>query len=292
MRIAFLGLGAMGARMAARLIAAGHRLTVFNRTPGRDAALVAAGAVRAATPREAVGEAEMTIAMLTDDMASRSVWTDSETGALAGLAPSALAIESSTVTPGWVRELDRLARARGAAFLDAPVLGSRPQADAGRLIHLVGGAPADFARAQPVLASLGAAAHLVGPAGAGATLKLAVNTQFGVQVVVLAEMLALLERSGIDRAAAMGVLGGLPVVSAAAAGAGALIVAGDDTPQFPVDLVEKDFGYALAVAAGFGLRPPVAAAARAVFVEARAAGLGGANLTSVWRIFADARGCG
>src|ERR1700722_20275891 len=165
MRIAVLGLGAMGSRMAARLLGAGHQVSVYNRSAGPAHKLVAAGAVAGKTPRAAAEGAEIVIAMVRDNEASRAIWCDEQDGALRGLGAGAVAIESSTLTPTWVKELGAKLQQRGANFLDAPVVGSRPQADAGQLIHLVGGDADIFVRAKGVLSSLGSAAHHVGPVG-------------------------------------------------------------------------------------------------------------------------------
>src|SRR5581483_4824411 len=138
---------------------------------------------------------ELVIAMVRDDDASRAIWLGDD-GAVKGLGKDAMAIESSTLTPGWVKELAIQVQATGASFLDAPVLGSRPQAEAGQLIHLVGGETETLERARDVLSALGGAIHHVGPVGAGATLKLAANVLFGIQVAAVAEILALLAHSG------------------------------------------------------------------------------------------------
>jgi len=128
--VVVLGLGAMGLRMRANLLKAGHRLTVWNRSKGAADQLIAAGAHLAGSPREAVAEADFVIAMVRDDIASRKIWLDEDAGALAGLKTDAVAIESSTLTPVWIRELAKAASARGVAFLEAPVAGGRPQAEA------------------------------------------------------------------------------------------------------------------------------------------------------------------
>lgn len=282
MKITILGLGAMGARMAARLLAAGHTVTVWNRTAGAAAALVTQGAIAAETPREAVAGAEIAIAMLRDDEASRRIWLAPEDGALAGLAPGAIAVESSTLTLGWVAELAEAMAARGTAFLDAPVAGSRPQAEAGQLIYLVGGEATVLEAARPVLATLGGAIHHAGAVGQGALLKLAVNTLFAVQVAAMAEIVALLRQASPDAAKLIELLGGTPVCSPAAKGAAASMLAGGFAPMFPVELVEKDLGY-FAAAAGFPA--PVARAARGQYQAAVAAGLGAQHLTAVFSLF-------
>lgn len=281
-RIAFLGLGAMGRRMAARLLAAGHPLTVWNRSPQAADALRALGAQVAASPRAAVAGAEVVISMVFDDAASRRVWLDPQDGALAGLAPAAIAIESSTVTPGWISELATAASARGVAFVDVPVAGSRPQAEAGQLIFMAGGEAAAVARVTPLLRTMGSALHHVGPVGSGAWLKLAVNALFGTQVAAMAEVLAQLRAAGLDTARAVEALRAMPVTSPAAAGAAALMLAADYRPQAPVDLIAKDLGYALASSA----QPlPLTQAVAERFAAARRAGYGGDNLVAVARLY-------
>jgi 3-hydroxyisobutyrate dehydrogenase-like beta-hydroxyacid dehydrogenase len=285
--IGMMGLGAMGGRMAARLIEAGHTVRVWNRTAARAQPLVAAGATHAATPREAVLGADFALAMVRDDEASRTVWLDQDTGALAGLAPSTLAIEGSTLSLDWTRELGRAFDQAGRRLIDAPVAGSRPQAEAGQLIFMVGGAPADVDRARPVLNLLGAAVHHAGPAGSGAVVKLAVNALFGVQVAAVAELIAMLDRAGAEPGAALDILAATPVCSPAAKGAGAAMLAGQFAPLFPVELVEKDLGYALA-AAGDRSGAPAIAAVQSVFSRAVRAGLGAQNLNSVVRLYRPA----
>jgi 3-hydroxyisobutyrate dehydrogenase len=281
-RIAFLGLGAMGRRMAARLLAAGHPVTVWNRSPQPADALRALGADVAATPRAAVAGAEVVVSMVFDDAASRRVWLDAQDGALAGLAPAAIAIESSTVTPGWIGELAAAAAARGVGFVDAPVAGSRPQAEAGQLIFMAGGDAAAVARVTPLLRTMGRALHHVGKVGSGAWLKLAVNALFGTQVAAMAEVLAQLRAAGLDTARAVEALRAMPVTSPAAAGAAVLMLAADYRPQAPVDLIAKDLGYALASSA----QPlPLTQAVAERFAAARRAGYGGDNLVAVARLY-------
>src|SRR5271163_3110302 len=137
-RVALLGLGTMGAGMAANWLAKGFDLTVWNRTRARTHALADKGARVATTPREAAEGADCVFAMVADDTASRAVWLGDD-GALAGAKTGAVVVESSTLTPDWVRELAGRARAKGCAFLDAPVGGSRQAAASGELRLFVGG---------------------------------------------------------------------------------------------------------------------------------------------------------
>ncbi len=162
--------------LASNLLKAGHTVTVWNRTPAATEALVASGARKASSPKDAAEGAEFVFAIVRDDDASRSVWLDPDHGALAGMSPGAVAIESSTLTPEWVRELGEQLSAKGVALLDAPVSGSRPQAEAGELVYLVGGDGKALSAAEPLLKVLGSSIQHVGPIGTGAIAKLATNT--------------------------------------------------------------------------------------------------------------------
>lgn len=284
--VAVIGLGAMGSRMAVNLLKAGHRVTVWNRTPSATGALVEAGAGQASTPREAATGADFVLSMVRDDEASRSVWLDAETGALAGMSPGAVAIESSTLSPGWIRELGLAAANRGLILLDAPVSGSRPQADAASLIFFVGGAEEGFRKAEPVLQAMGRLIHHVGALGMGSLVKLATNTMLGVQAAVLAELIGMLKRSGADPTRALGAVASTAVWSPFSQGASSAMLAGSFAPQFPAELIEKDFGYAEAAAGGAELAPTMAAV-RSVYRRAMDAGLGKDNFTGIVRLFAQ-----
>lgn len=284
--IAFLGLGAMGSRMAARLLQAGHQLAVWNRSPAATEALAKAGARVAATPRDAAQGADFVIAMLRDDEASQQVWLDPDTGALEGMREGAIAIESSTLSPNWIGELGLAAQASGIAFLEAPVSGSRPQAEAGQLIYFLGGDEASVQAAEPLLGAMGSAIHYVGPLGGGAMTKLATNALLGIQVTALAELIGILQRSGIDAGRVMQAMAGTVVCSPFAKRVADGMLAADFTPQFPVELVAKDFGYVLA-ATGSVESAPTIAAAHQVFTEALRQGLGPEHLTSVVKLFGE-----
>lgn len=268
MKISFLGQGAMGVRMADRIAAAGNDVTRWNRS----------GADR--SPHEAVAGADVVIAMVRDDAASSAVW-DGPEGALVAMRPGSVAIESSTLTPKRIAAFGRAAQAAGVRALDAPVLGSRPQAEAGQLIHLIGGDAAVIDDVMPVLGAMSAAQLRVGPFGQGTALKLVANTLFGIQVTAIAELLARSLRLGLDPASTIDLLGQTPLLGLAAKSAAMLMLAGSDDPMFPVDLVAKDFGYAVDDASAM----PLATAAAQVFDRASKAGLGGRNLTAVARLY-------
>jgi 3-hydroxyisobutyrate dehydrogenase-like beta-hydroxyacid dehydrogenase len=280
-RIAFLGLGAMGSLMALNLIRAGHEVTVWNRSPAAVEPVVEAGATTAANPREAATGAEFILSMLTDDEAARHVWIDPETGAAKGMAQGALAIECSTVSPGWVRELRAALAMRGNDLVDAPVAGSRPQAEAGQLIFMAGGGVDAIDAARPVLAAMGPTLIHVGETGQGAMLKLAVNAFFAAQLVSMSEMLALLARSGIAGSEAAAMLARFPVTSPALAGAARLMAVRDGTPMFTVDLIAKDLGYALAEGEAADVSLPATKSSLDAFRRVQDAGRGHENITAL-----------
>jgi 3-hydroxyisobutyrate dehydrogenase-like beta-hydroxyacid dehydrogenase len=170
-------------------------------------------------------------------------------------------------------------------LLEAPVAGTRPQAEAGQLIYLVGGVAADCARAEPLLKCMGSTVHLAGEIGSGTLAKLCVNALLGVQVTALAELFGMLRRSGADVERIMKVAAATPVWSPVATRTIDSMLSGNFPPQFPVELAEKDFAYVLA-AAGSPATAPTLAAARGVFRDAGSRGLQAANFTSVVQLFA------
>ena len=187
-RIAFIGLGAMGSRMACRLVDAGHELAVWNRTRAKADQLADLGATPAATPAEAASQAEIVITMVSNPAALQAV-TDGPTGITAGIAGSATVIEMSTVGPAGVSRLASVLP-DGVGLLDAPVLGTLAEAESGALTIFVGGPVPLAERWRPLLTVLGIPLH-VGPLGAGAAAKLVANsTLFGV-LGVLGEAVAL-----------------------------------------------------------------------------------------------------
>lgn len=271
----------MGAAMARRLLDHGFELTVWNRNPARAADLVARGAHLSVSPADAARGADAVFAMLSDDQASRSVWLG-EQGALAAMEPGALAIDCSTLTAEWMRELGAVAQARGIGFLDAPVTGSKPQAEAGVLNFLVGGEAADVERARPLFAAMGRGHVHVGPAGSGALLKLINNFMCGVQLASLGEALGMAQRSGLDVKRVGEVLAsgspGSPIVKMVME----RMVARDYTPNFLVSLMVKDLTYAMQAFAAQGIDLADAHAARERFREAEVAGHGARDIASVF----------
>jgi len=279
-RIAFLGLGTMGSGMARRLLTHGFPVTVYNRNPERSKPFAAEGAQVAPTPRDAMVQAEVVISMVADDAASRNLWFG-ENGALTALSPKTVCIESSTVTVGWVKELAAAIQSRQSEFLDAPVTGSKAQAAAGELFFLVGGSESTLEKGRPVLSVMSTGIHHLGPVGSGATLKLINNFLSGVQIASLAEAVALMERTGLDREKALAVLvngaPGSPMVKTVAA----RMSAADYTPNFMLRLLAKDLGYAIAEGQKASLELTTGVAALKDFQKGIAAGYGEKDIAAV-----------
>jgi len=196
-KVAFLGLGRMGRGMAARLLAAGYAVTVYNRSADRVLPLVAAGAHAAPTPADACAGAEAAFSMTADDESSRAVW-DGARGGLAALPAGAFVIECSTISHDRALELARAAQARRLRYLDAPVTGLPDAAAAGTLTLLVGAAAAELDAARELLAPLAQRVLHFGGPGAGTAYKLIINLMGAVQIGSAAEGLALAERAGLD----------------------------------------------------------------------------------------------
>jgi 3-hydroxyisobutyrate dehydrogenase len=286
-RIAFFGLGTMGSGMARRLLGAGFSLTIYNRSVDKAAPFASEGAVVAASPREAAAGAEILVSMVADDHASRGMWLGEE-GALGGAAPGAVLIESSTLSVEWVRDLAAQAGALGCELLDAPVTGSRPQAASGELCFLVGGAAGALEKARPVLEAMSRAIVHLGPTGSGALLKLINNFLCGVQAASLAEAIGLVERGGLDREAALGILtGGAPGSPLVKALSGRMTAREYTPPNFLLRLMAKDLAYAAAEGESRGIDLVTAAAGLKVFRQGITHGDGDRDLSAVVEQFRD-----
>jgi 3-hydroxyisobutyrate dehydrogenase-like beta-hydroxyacid dehydrogenase len=268
-RLAFLGLGQMGAPMAGRLLEAGHDLAVWNRTAAKADPLVERGARRGRSPAQAADRAEGVFTMLADPSALKEVVLGLE-GAAGTMEGGATLIEMSTVGPEAVQAMaERLPS--GVAMLDAPVLGSVPQAGDGSLKVFVGGADDDFARWRDVLSALGTPIH-VGPLGAGASMKLVVNSALGALMTALGEALALADGLGIEQQQAFDVLAASQI-GVTAKSKRDRIEAGSYPPNFRLALASKDLRLVEDAARRAGIELRVAPAARSWIDEAAARGL-------------------
>jgi len=276
-RVAFLGLGRMGAAMASRLLARGYELSVYNRTASHAKALVDAGATLAATPRAACAGADVVISMTADDGSSRAMWLGDDGALAADVAPGTLAIECSTLSHDWVLELARRVVERGLRYVDSPVTGLPEAAAAGQLTLLVGAENADCEVARPVLDALANRVLHFGGVGAGTAYKLAINLIGSVQIASAAEGLALAERAGLDPKLVVQAIATSQAASPQVVRNTQRMIDGEfarDIVFTPV-LRLKDVDYALRLAESLGVATPFGDAARAAF--ARLVALGAAS---------------
>jgi 3-hydroxyisobutyrate dehydrogenase len=262
-RLGFIGLGAMGSRMAGRLLAAGHDLTVYNRRRERARPLEERGARVAFTPAEAARDAEIVLVSVADDAAAEAVIAGTE-GALSGVRPGGIIINTSTVSTKLSRRLSEAALARGVFVLDSPVSGSTPQAEEGQLVIFIGGAQAAYERSLPILSVLGRQSFYLGPAGAGSTMKLCINALLGLGLQALGEAIALGLKAGLERDRFLDVLGATVVLSASQRSKLENVRKEAYPPAFPLRLMLKDFGLILDAARCLSVAMPATAAAQEV----------------------------
>jgi 3-hydroxyisobutyrate dehydrogenase len=269
MRVGFIGLGAMGSRMAGRLLAAHHDVLVYNRTQDRTRPLEQRGAQVAATSRQLAAGVDVVFSSVANDAALEQVMFGPD-GALSGARAGAIVIEMSTVNPGTSRRLHEAARSKGVSVLDAPVSGSTVQAEQGQLVIFVGGEEDVYQRCQPVLAVLGSKTFYLGPSGAGATMKLCVNTLLGLGVQALAEAIALGVKAGLPRERFFQVLGETAVVSPSQRSKLENARKDEYPAAFALRLMFKDFGLILETAMELSVPMPATAAAVQVAAAERA----------------------
>ena len=279
--MAFLGLGIMGAPMAANLVEAGFEVTVWNRTAERAERFAEEHGVQAAaSAAEAAAAADVTITMVPDAPEVEEVLFGPG-GAGEGLREGALAVDMSTIPPAASRAIGVRLREQGVGFLDAPVTGSRPKAEAATLTIMAGGEEADFARARPVLEAMGALVLHVGPQGHGSAIKLINNTLAAVNAGALAEALVLAGAAGLDTDA-------LREVTAAGSGASAMLdlkaqpmLDRDFEPLFKLDHMLKDVRHCLTQANDADAQMPLAKRAEELYSEAQRRGLGQLDFAAV-----------
>lgn len=257
MRVAFVGLGVMGYPMAGHLQQAGHAVTVYNRTASRADAWVAEyGGRSAATPAEAVGGAELVAVCVGNDDDVRSVLTG-EQGVFAGLEAGAIVVDHTTASAELAREMAKLAGDKGLGFLDAPVSGGQAGAENGALTIMVGGDPASFQRALPILEHYARCVRLLGEAGSGQLAKMVNQICIAGVLQGLAEALAFSEQAGLDTASVVEVISQGAAQSWQMVNRYQTMLAGQYDHGFAVDWMRKDLGMVLDEAAGMGLQLPL-----------------------------------
>jgi len=269
-RIGFLGMGAMGSRLAARLLKAGYPLTVYDRTREKAQPLARLGADVAGTPGEVAARCMIVLSCLTDDAAVEAV-LQGPGGAFDGARPGATFIEMSTILPTTSRAVAAAAHAREMDLLDAAISGSTPQVEAGTITLLVGGDREVYERSAPILSTFTPRSFYMGPNGMGTTMKLVVNALLGVGMQAIGEALALGEKAGLDKGRLLDVLAETSVISPRQK----LALENARREEYPVTfalrLMHKDFGLILREASALQVPMPMTAIAE----QMGAAELGG-----------------
>jgi 3-hydroxyisobutyrate dehydrogenase len=282
--VGLIGLGLMGRPMAANLLKAGFPLAVWNRTRAKADELAKDGARVAASPREAAAAADVLLTIVSDPPALEAVLWGAD-GALAGLRPGSILVDSSTVSPALARRIAAACAERGAEFLDAPVTGGTWGAEKGELVFMVGGEAAALERVRPVLEAMGKRFFHLGPHGAGQTVKLAMNLLLALEVGALAEAMALVGRAGVAPEKLVEVMQSSMARAAVLDIKAPMILRGEYAPSFPLRLMHKDLGLVLELANQLGVPLPATAAAHEVYSAVRAAATEDVDYAAVARFW-------
>src|SRR5580700_5382237 len=280
--IGFIGLGAMGSRIAGRLLD-DHEVYGTNRTADKAAQLIKRGMAWRDTPREVAAEAELIFSMVTDDAALKAI-AEGPDGILAGLKPGQVYIDMSTVSPRASRDIAERARSLGASMLDAPVSGSVTAAEEGTLAIMVGGPQDAFRSVEPLLQELGHNVTYVGGNGQGLMLKLAINISLAAQMLAFSEGVLLAERGGIDPELAAKVMASSPIGSPMLQARAPLMLSLPEQARFDVRLMHKDIGLVLETARALGVPVPSAEATDGVLARAEELGYGRRDITAFFEV--------
>jgi 2-hydroxy-3-oxopropionate reductase len=288
-RIGFIGLGIMGAPMAANLVKAGFEVTGYNRSPARVERLAAAGGRGASGIAEAVRDADVVATMVPDSPDVREVLAG-EGGVFEHAKAGALVIDFSSIRPDVTKELAAEGAGRGFRVLDAPVSGGEQGAIEGVLSIMVGGEAADFEAARPVFDAVGRTVVHVGPAGSGQTVKAANQLVVAGNIELLAEAIVFLEAHGVDTEAGLRVLGGGLAGSTVLQRKGASMLARDFTPGFRIALHDKDMGIVTAAAREAGVVIPLGALVAQLVCSLKAQGDGGLDHSALLKLVTQLSG--
>jgi 3-hydroxyisobutyrate dehydrogenase-like beta-hydroxyacid dehydrogenase len=287
--LGFVGLGAMGGRMAKRLLDAGHAVVGYNRTAAKAQWLVDSGMRLAGSPRDAAATASVVFTMVTDTDALRAIAYGPD-GVLAGLVTGTTWVEMSTVSPAMTRELAADAKIRGVTLIDAPVSGSLATLAQGQLSFMVGGDPATLERVRRYLLAIGPTITHVGELGLAVTMKIATNMGLAVQMLAFSEAVLLAEKAGIARDRAVDVLLRSVIASPMVKYRGPFVLGMPAEAWFNVPMMQKDLGLALELGRTRGVPLPSAALAHEMLTAARGRGLAEHDFAVVFDVLAALAG--
>jgi len=259
-KLGFIGIGYMGRPIAQRLLQAGFSLVVYDRNRTKAEELIRYGGVVAENISELASACDVVLSCMPSDEAVLNVYLGT-TGAFASMRPDSVVIEMSTVSPETSRQLAERGSRHGIHVFDVTISGSTPVAEQGALVLFGGGDEARFQSAESIFRAVARKYFYMGPSGSGATMKLVVNALLGIGMQGIAEAAALGEKAGLERNRLLEVLSQTAVVAPAHVGKLQRALNHDFTPQFPLRLMNKDFGLILSLAAAVGARVPATDAA-------------------------------
>jgi len=287
-KIGIVGAGIMAAGMTDNFLKAGYEVYLWNRTKERAQMLLDKGAHWCESPKDVAAAADIVIECVTDDEASRQVWTDPQTGIFAGAKKGSVYIASSSLSIEWTDELAKLCAQQGLDFLDMPLTGSRAGAEGGTLRLLVGGEAAVLESVRSDLGAISEKIYYFGPAGSGMRFKLVLNMLIGIHHVnAAAQAVALAEQAGLDIRAVQEALfdGNMGPASPATNMLINNMNMPDEQVNFAVQWLAKDLGYAQSMAKNYGLDLDLLNATKADYDQARDNGLAEQDLTKIIRLY-------
>ena len=284
MKIAFLGLGIMGSRMAANLLKNKVEVTVFNRSEAPRNELAAKGANVADSFTSAVEGADIVFTMLSTPKVVEEVMFG-EKGCLVSMKKDALWVDCSTVDPAFSKQSEEVAAKSNIRFVDAPVAGTKKPAEEGSLVFLVGGNKRDFKEIQILLPFMGSKIIHVGDTGKGTSLKMLVNAMLAESMQVFSETLLLGEKMGLSKDFLLDTLPNLPVIAPFIKAKAELIRDQNFDAQFPLEWMEKDLRLVLKTAQESGHEMPLASLTKELFGQANESGLGRNDFAAIYQFF-------
>jgi len=287
--LGFVGLGTMGGGVVRRLLAAGHAVTVWNRTREKAEPLLEGGARWADSPRSVAERSDIVFTMVTNTAAVQAV-TEGPDGILAGLGPGKVYVDMSTASPANTRALAETVVAVGAQMLDAPVSGSVITLEGGKLSIMVGGERETFERVKPVLEAIGPRVFHLGPNGAAVTMKIAINLSLAVQMLAFSEGVLLAEKTGIAREQAVEVMLASVIASPMVAYRGPFVLEQPDEAWFDCRMMQKDMNLALELGRELEVPLPTTAVTNELLTAANAMGIGDRDFAVLFDVLASMAG--
>ncbi len=287
--VGFVGLGAMGGRVAKRLLDAGHTVTGYNRTPAKAQWLVDAGLRLVATPREVVAASDITFSMVTNTQALEAI-IEGPDGIMDALGPGKTYVDMSTVNPAISRRIAGQVEQRGAEMLDAPVSGSVVTLEQGKLSMMIGGKREVYDAALPTLHAIAPTVQYVGSHGQAVLMKIAINLNLQVQIMAFSESLLLAEKGGIPRETAMQALLDSVIASPSLKYRAPFITDAPDEVWFNVNMMQKDMLLALEMGRELNVPLPTVAVSNEFLTAARAMGLEGHDFYITFQVLARLAG--